>query len=142
MKLDPESRRNALAWVFLVSAVAIHVLDEALADFLPFWNEMVTDARSSLGFFPMPTFTFGQWLAGLIAGVVIGYALTPLVARGGKVVRGFAMFIGVVMAGNGLGHLVGSWYFGAWLPGSMSSPLLLATAIYLLVRTFRGEWAT
>lgn len=37
--------RNVLAWFLLVSAVAVHVMDEALTGFLRFWNQLVTNSK-------------------------------------------------------------------------------------------------
>jgi hypothetical protein len=140
MTLDSESKRNVLAWLLLVSTLAIHVLDEALADFLPFWNQLVTDLKAEIGFVPLPTFSFGTWIGGLITAVIIGYALTPLVARGGQIMRVLLSVVGVVMVANGFGHLFGSWYFETWLPGVRSSPILLIASVYMLFRTQRGDW--
>jgi hypothetical protein len=50
--------RNAFVWLLMVTAVAIHVTDEMLTDFLPFYNAQVLAIRERLGFFPAPTFTF------------------------------------------------------------------------------------
>ncbi len=46
--------------------------------------------------------------------------------------RPIAYAFGIVMAGNGLLHLVGSVYMRKAMPGVYSAPLLLAAAIYLL----------
>ena len=43
-----------------------------------------------------------------------------------------AYAFGIVMAGNGLLHLVGSAYTRKVLPGTYSAPLILGVAIYLL----------
>lgn len=136
----PNSKRNVVAWFLLVSAIAVHVLDEALSDFLPFYNQLVIKLEEQLGFFPMPTFSFGVWLGGLIIGIAIGYALTPLVNRGGRFIQIFATILGMLMIANALGHLFGSIYFRNVLPGTWSSPLLLLAAFYVVFRGLRGEW--
>jgi hypothetical protein len=51
------------AWLLLVATLGIHVVDEALMDFLGFYNPLVLAIRSRISWFPMPTFTFGIWLA-------------------------------------------------------------------------------
>ncbi len=63
------SNRTVVAWLSLVSAVALHVCDEAITDFLPFYNQMVINLKERLGFFPAPTFSFEAWLGGLIVAV-------------------------------------------------------------------------
>lgn len=45
--------------------------------------------------------------------------------------------LSLIMMFNGAGHLVGSVYWGRWLPGATSAPLLLLAACFLAVTTFR-----
>jgi hypothetical protein len=124
------------AWLLLVGALGAHVTDEALTDFLGFYNPLVLSIRSRIPWFPMPTFTFGVWLAGLAALVVVLTCLAPAVGRGAPATRMASLLLGVMMLMNGLGHLAGSVYFQRWLPGTTSAPLLLATSLWLL----RATW--
>lgn len=131
--------KNALAWVLMVCAGAIHVADEAAHGFLSFYNPLVRDLRDSLGFWPMPTFSFEAWLAGLIVAILISFAVTPIVARGRRLIRVVVTVLGIIMVLNAMAHLLGSVYFGYLLPGFWSSPLLLATAIFVVVRGIGRE---
>ena len=54
------------AWILLCLALALHVFDEARTGFLDVYNPTVLAMRERLGWWPMPTFSFGVWLAGLI----------------------------------------------------------------------------
>ncbi len=81
------TRKLGLAWVALSLALAIHVADEALTGFLPVYNATVLDLRAKLGFWPMPTFQFREWLAGLIVAVLVLLALSPFVYRGSRWIR-------------------------------------------------------
>jgi hypothetical protein len=130
------SVRHQRAWLFLVAALAIHVLDEALTDFLSFYNPLVLRIRAQVPWFPMPTFTFGIWLGGLIALVLLLAALAPAVGRGATGTRLTSWVLSVIMFLNGLGHLVGSLYFQDWLPGATSAPLLLITSVLLAHATW------
>jgi hypothetical protein len=127
--------RHARAWLFLVAALALHVLDEALTGFLDFYNPLVLQLRESLGFWPMPTFTFGVWLSGLVALVVILTVLTPAVRGGATGTRLVSWVLAVIMLGNGIAHLAGSVYYRRWLPGATSAPLLLVASIRLMNAT-------
>jgi len=69
---------------------------------------------------------------GLILAVCVLASLTPFVYRGAGWMRPIAYPFGIVMAGNGMLHLVGSIYLRKAMPGVYSAPLLLAAAIYLL----------
>ena len=134
------TNKNVTAWFLLVTAMVLHVLDEALTDFLDFYNPLVRNLRESLGFFPMPTFSFGIWLTLLIVAIIAGYALIPVVNRGGSIIRIITTVIGIVMVANGLGHTLGSIYSERILPGFWSSPLVLAAAVFVVIRGVRGNW--
>ena len=62
---NAEATRHRRAWFLLVAVLAIHVLDEAMTDFLGFYNPLVLTLRARLPWFPMPTFRFPFWVAGL-----------------------------------------------------------------------------
>ena len=125
------------AWLLVVGALAVHVIDEALTDFLGFYNPLVLTIRSQAAWFPMPTFTFGPWVAGLALLIAVLVSLAPAVRRGAVGTQLGSWVLSVVMFMNGLGHLVGSLYFQRWLPGASSAPLLLAASAFLA----RATWA-
>lgn len=129
--------RHERAWLLLVGALAIHVLDEALTGFLDFYNPLVSGIRARLPWFPMPTFTFEVWIAGLVALVVVLACLRPLVRRGAAGTAAASWVLSVIMFGNGVGHLAGSMYFNRWLPGATSAPLLLAGSALLARATWQ-----
>lgn len=133
MTHSARSRRFGQAWLVLSLALGLHVADEALTDFLSFYNPMVESLRVRFGWWPMPTFTFGVWIGGLILAVVALTALSYFAYQGRRWMRVLAYPYGIIMVLNGLGHIFGSIYFGRLLPGVYSSPFLLAAALYLLV---------
>ena len=83
----------------------------------------------------MPAFTFGVWLAGLIAAVAVLALLTPAVRRGAAGTGVLSWVFAVIMLGNGFAHLAGSVYYRRWLPGATSAPLLLIAATALVKAT-------
>jgi len=129
-----QAKRFGLASLGLCIVLALHVVDEALTDFLPFYNPMVERLRERFGFWPMPTFEFVPWITGLTVAVVVLLALTPFALRGARWMRPLAYVFGVIMLLNGLGHSLGSLYLGRLLPGVYTSPLLLVGSIYLLAK--------
>ena len=126
-------RRLGISWVLFALALALHVTDEATHDFLSYYNPAVRAIRERLPLLPLPTFTFGVWLTGLIAGIVFLLALSPFAFRGSRWLRFFAYPLALLVGvGNGCMHIATSLYFGKWLPGVYSSPTLLLAAGYLL----------
>jgi hypothetical protein len=107
------------------------VIDEGLTGFLDFYNPLVLSIRARAPWFPMPTFTFGPWIAGLGILVTVLALLTPAVRRGAPGTAAASWLLAGIMLLNGVGHLAGSAYFGWWLPGATSAPLLLACSIWL-----------
>ena len=144
---SPGSRnRLGAAWVGLAVALAVHVLDEALTGFLPVYNSTVRALRALLGFWPMPTLEFGEWLCGLAAGVFVLLALSPAVFRGARWIRPVFYFLAIVVGLlNALGHTLGTIFgrtvstvhFPRPAPGFYSSPLLAIAAVYALVQLRR-----
>ena len=125
--------RFGAAWVALSLSVAIHVVDEALNGFLEVYNPIATAIRKRLPFLPMPTFTFGVWLAGLKLGVCLLLAVSVLAFRGPRWLIPLSYALGFLMLVNGLIHLSGTVYLRRPMPGVYSSPLLLVSSIYLWV---------
>jgi len=134
--------KNVVAWVLMVTSIALHVLDEALTGFVPFFNERTVVISEWLGFINIPSVDFVTWLTALIIGIVILFLLTFVVNRGGRAIRIFATALGILMIVNALLHIVGSIFSGYLLPGFFSSPLLLVTAGYVVWRGLRGGMST
>ena len=131
------SDQHTRGWVVLVIALAVHVLDEALTNFLEFYNPLVLSIRARIPWFPMPMFTFDVRLAGLVLLVLILASLTPAMRRGGEAIWLASWVFGTIMFMNGLGHLAGSVWFRRWLPGATSAPLLLAASVFLMRATWQ-----
>lgn len=126
------SASYGVAWAALCVAFAIHVADEARTDFLSVYNTTARAIRARFPFLLIPTFTFRVWLTGLVVAVLVLASLTPVAFRGAPGLRPVAYVFAIVMAGNGVLHLVGSAYMRRAMPGVYSAPIILAAAGYLL----------
>jgi len=102
--------RFGWAWLALATALALHVTDEALTGFLAVYNPAARTIRSHLPFLPLPTFTFGTWLAGLALGILLLLAFSSAAFRGLWWLALLAYPLGVLMFMNGLGHIAGTVY--------------------------------
>ncbi len=78
---EPGIFKLGMAWVLLCLALAVHVTDEASTGFLAVYNPTVVALRARLGFWPMPTFEFREWLTGLVFAVLVLLALSPFLPR-------------------------------------------------------------
>jgi hypothetical protein len=123
-------------------ALAVHVADEALTDFLSVYNPAARAIRQRFPLLPLPVFTFEVWLTGLILALVTLLGLSFFVFRGVRWMRPLAYIFSVMMMANGLGHMAGSFYLGRLMPGVYSSPLLLAASGLLLRQTQRQRQRT
>ncbi len=137
MTVDHRNSQWGFAWLALAIAIALHVVDEASTGFLPLYNSIVASLRDAYPWVPLPTFSFSVWIAGLTIAVLVLLALSPLVFAGNRLLRPIAFLLGVLMILKGLGHIGGSIYLGGLAPGALSSPVLLLTAIALLITTYR-----
>lgn len=132
-------RGMAHAWVALTLALALHVADEALHDFLSFYNPLAMSLRDMLLWTWMPTFEFGAWLGGLIGAVAALLSMSWFAFYGARWMVAASLFLGVAMTFNGLLHLGASAYLQKQVPGVWSAPLLVACGVWLVVEAVR-EW--
>ena len=96
------------AWMWLVVALALHVIDEASTRFLDVYNPTVQALRERFGWFPMPEFRFDIWVAGLAVLVLALALLTPLVDRERRAVGAATIDFAGLMVLNGVAHLTGT----------------------------------
>lgn len=122
-----------MAWIALCGALAIHVADEALTDFLGVYNPAVLAMRERG--LSLPTFTFEIWLSLLIFAVVMLAASSCFVWKGRWAMRPISHVFAGFMLLNGVLHIAYSVYVGRPMPGVYSSPLLIAASIALIVAT-------
>ena len=132
---EQRAHRHWIAWVAFCGALAVHVADEALTDFLALYNPTVLALRDRYPFLSLTTFTFEGWLALLIFAIVALTAASFFVWKGRWAMRPISYVFAGFMLLNGLMHIAGSFYMGTFMPGVYSSPLLLAASIFLIVRT-------
>ena len=131
------ARHWGIAWITVALALGVHVIDEALNDFLGYWNPLVEGIRTRVPLLPLPTFSFGVWLTGLIIAVALLLLMSQYAFQGRGWMRAPSYFLFVFMLGNGSFHIVGTIVTRRPVPGVYSSPILLLSGIFLFVAVHR-----
>jgi hypothetical protein len=128
-----------IAWVAMTIAFGLHVADEAATDFLTWYNPVAERIRARLGGLPFPpVFTFWPWLLGLSAVTAILVALSPWAFARAAWLVPIAIALSIMNIGNGTLHIVASIRLRRRVPGLISAPSLLGTALWLLVAALRA----
>jgi len=128
-----------VSWLLLAFCLLLHVVDEALNNFLDLYNPIVLKIKESISFIPLPTFTFKTWIAGLSIGILILFLITPLVSRRNKFIMPLIQIFSVLMILNGLGHIIGSIYYSKLIAGMLSSPFLIIASASVLYFSNKKE---
>jgi hypothetical protein len=124
--------RLSTSWLFLVSCLLLHVIDEAVNNFLDLYNPIVLKIKASIPFLPLPTFTFKIWIVGLSFLIIILFFLTTLVYNRNKLIISLIKIFSILMIFNGLGHIFGSIYYSKIIAGMVSSPFLIIASICVI----------
>jgi hypothetical protein len=121
-----------LAWITFAVTIALHAADEAAHDFLGVYNLNALAIRRRLHV-PIPVFTLRSFTVVLGTAVCVLLVLSPLAFHGVHWVRVVAVPV-AILAGilNGFVHLGGSVVYRRWMPGVLTSPLLLMSGGWLL----------
>jgi hypothetical protein len=78
-----------------------------LTGFLSVYNPTVLALRATLGFWPMPTFEFREWVTGLVLGILLLAAWFPFAFRNARWIRPILYFCAPVTGVfNALGPMV------------------------------------
>ncbi|MEK7406189.1 MAG: HXXEE domain-containing protein [Acidobacteriota bacterium] len=128
----PSAKPHGWAWLTLALSLAVHVIDEAAHDFLSVYNPAVFTIRERVPWLPLPVFQFGEWITGLAAAVLLLLVLSRWAFAGARWLVWASFPLGALMLLNGLGHVAASLYTRSWMPGVYSSPLLIASSLWLL----------
>jgi len=130
------------AWLLLCLSFAANILDDAVNDFLGYYNPTVLTLYGYFSWFPRIDLTFKPWLTGVVVADALLLFLTPWAYRNSRLLKPVAYAFSITMLVDGcgsilatvLGRTVGSVHFTGVAPGTYSSPLLLAASAYLLRR--------
>ncbi len=131
-----------LAWLLLCVSFAANILDDALNDFLGYYNATVLTLYGHFSWFPRIDLSFREWLVGAIVFDAVLLLLTPSAYRNSPFLRPIAYIFSTFMLLNALGIILASLlgrtvpsvHFTGRAPGFYSSSLLVAASVHLLWR--------
>jgi hypothetical protein len=127
------------AWFLFSIAFALHIWEEAVYDFIGYYNAAVLTLYGHFSWFPRIDVGFRPWLTTLVLINVLLFTLTPLAFRGVPWLRPVGYALTVLGLATGVGHLlltirgrvVPSVIFEGVSPGFYSALLILLSSIYL-----------
>lgn len=140
------TRNFGLAWLFFSIAFALHTWDEAIHDFIGYYDATALTLYAHFSWFPRIDVGFHTWLATLVLVNLVLLALTPLAFRNVPWLRPLAYAVAGFGLASGIGHVlvtirgrtVPSVEFEGVSPGFYTSPLLLLSATYLFLSLRKG----
>ena len=133
--------RWAMAWFVACVVFCLHIIDEGLRGTFGFYSELerlVTLLLPSLNITP---FNFDAWLVNMSGTLLVLFLLTPLVARGHRVMVPASFAFATFLSGNAALHLLTALGRGEIVTGSLTAPFMLAAGLVLFLSTGRATIA-
>ena len=134
--------RWTAAWLMLSLALALHVADEVLNGTLAFYRDLSDFVAEYLPFAKLPAFRFELWLINLCGAALVLIAMTWLVYKRQGQMRLASYVLATFATANAMLHIMMSLAVGHLMPGALTSPLILAAALFLLVSIPSDDEAT
>jgi hypothetical protein len=136
----PPLRRSRLAqaWLALTFVLALHVAEEALRDFLAFYNPLAMSLRDMLLWTWMPTFTLAAWIGGWIVILAALFGMTWFAAYAARWVVWAAVAYAELMFLFAAAKLAFALYLQKAIPGVYTAPLLLAASTWLTIEAVQA----
>jgi hypothetical protein len=125
--------RWAMAWLILSLVLGLHVAEEAASGRFAIYDDLLDWIGFFLPFVEMPAFRYNMWLINLTGAVVVLIGLTWLVVTRQGPMRLASYVLAIFASANALLHIFLSVAAGELLPGTLTSPLVLAASLFLLI---------
>ena len=95
-----------IAWLLLWLSFAANILDDALNDFLGYYNATVLTLYGHFSWFPRIDLSFREWLVGVILADAVLLLLSPWAFRNSLLARPIAYIFSTNMLLNGCGSIL------------------------------------
>lgn len=134
--------RWTAAWLTLSLVLALHVADEVLNGTLAFYRDLLDFAAEYLSFVRLPPFRPEVWIVNLVGASLLLIAMTWLVYRRIGPMRLASYVLAGFATANAMLHLMMSLALQHVMPGTLTSPLILAASLFLLLSIPHEDAAT
>ena len=124
--------RLASVYLLLGVAQAAHSIEEMRAHLYEFFWTVTGMLHRAAPVFPQFRWSADTFAAVNMVLIALLLGTVPFVDAGKRWALALAWVVAVVETLNGIGHLSGALYFGSYVPGAASAPLLLLLGIVLL----------
>ena len=123
--------RWTAAWLTLSLVLALHVADEVFNGTLAFYRDLSDFVAVYLPFGKLPVFRFDLWLINLCGASLALIAMTWLVYKRQGPMRLASYVLASFATANAMLHIMMSVAVGHVMPGTLTSPLILAASLFL-----------
>ena len=127
-----DSRRVGAIYLLLGLAQASHSIEEMRTHLYDFFWTVSGILHSAFPGFPQFRMAADTFAVINMTFIALLLGTVPAVAAGKRWALTLAGVAGVIEVLNGVGHLSGAAFFGGYVPGAASAPLLLILGIFLL----------
>jgi len=131
--------RWTVAWFILCAALALHIAEEATNGSYLVYGETLDFLRQVFPSLHIPTFQYTVWLLDISGAILVLLSLTWLVQKRYQIMRPASFALATFTTANAMLHILSSLAFDRVLAGTITSPLLLAASLFLLLSVPRSD---
>jgi hypothetical protein len=127
--------RWPVAWLIACTVFCLHIIDEGLHGSFGFYSDLerlLTILAPSLNITP---FNFDVWLVNMTGTLLALFLLTPLTARGHRLMVPASFAFATFLSGNAALHMLMAFGRGEIVTGSLTAPFMLAAGLFLFLST-------
>ncbi len=133
--------RWTVAWFVLGAVLALHIAEEATSGSYWAYGETMDFLRRLFPSLPIPRFQFEVWLLDIAGAILALLSLTWLVQKRSQIMRPASFALATFTTANAMQHILFSLASDRVLGGTVTSPLLLAASLFLLLSIPRRDEA-
>lgn len=132
-------QRWTVAWILLSAVLALHIAEEATSGTYLIYGETLDFLRQIYPQLAIPPFKYDVWLLNITGTILVLLSLTWLVQKRYQIMRPASFALAIFTTANATIHILLSLASDRVLAGTLTSPLLLAASLFLLLSIPRAD---